>query len=135
MKSQVIFDRAQIQQCVVELAVQISRDYRGQDVVLVGLLKGCVPFISDLGAQLEFIKESGEGVGDVYLDYMMISSYHDKHEPGALRLERDIEFPVKGVLSHLPAEPVVVGKPLEGANHLVSKMCYQPKSSCVPSSY
>ena len=97
MKPNVIFDRAQIQHRVAQLADHISRDYRGRDIVLVGLLKGCVPFIADLGAQLEFIKESGDGVGDVYLDYMIVSSYHDKHEPGALRLERDIEFPVKGM--------------------------------------
>ena len=38
---------------VLELAAEVSRDYRGKDLVLIGVLKGAVFFLSDLMRHLE----------------------------------------------------------------------------------
>jgi len=44
----VLLTREQIARRVAELGEQISRDYQGRDLVLLGVLKGCVVFLADL---------------------------------------------------------------------------------------
>lgn len=44
----VLIDEVKIQRRVVELGIQITRDYAGREPVLVGVLKGCLVFLSDL---------------------------------------------------------------------------------------
>ena len=48
---------------VSELAAEISRDYAGKDLVLVGVLKGAVFFLSDLMRQLEIPNRFAIGYG------------------------------------------------------------------------
>ncbi len=95
----VLFSGEQIQQRVRELAVAISRQHRGQDIVLVGLLKGAFMFLRDLGAVLEQIKTANiadcPGVGKVFVEFLSVSSYNDGHTSGDLKLEMDIRRPVK----------------------------------------
>lgn len=43
-----LFTEKQIQQRVAELAAQIDHDYKGQTLVLCGILKGSIPFLADL---------------------------------------------------------------------------------------
>ncbi len=90
----ILFSEPEIQDRVRELAVQISHDYRGQDVVLVGLLKGAFMFLRDLGVALERIKETGEGVHDIYIEFLSIGSYGDGQQSGALELKMDTRRPV-----------------------------------------
>jgi len=49
-----------------ELGAQISKDYAGKELILVGLLKGSVPFLAELSKHIDI---------DVYFDYMDVSSY------------------------------------------------------------
>ena len=44
----VLFTEAQIQQRVAELGAQISQDYAGKDLIVVGVLKGVLFFLADL---------------------------------------------------------------------------------------
>ena len=44
----VLFDRRQIAVRVSELGAEISRDFAGQDILLVGVLKGAAVFLADL---------------------------------------------------------------------------------------
>ena len=44
----VLVTKEQIAAKVKELGAQITKDYEGQDVVLVGILKGAMPFLCDL---------------------------------------------------------------------------------------
>lgn len=44
----VLFTEKQIQQRILEIARQIEADYEGKSIVLCGVLKGCIPFLSDL---------------------------------------------------------------------------------------
>jgi hypoxanthine phosphoribosyltransferase len=47
-----LFTEKQIQQRVAELAAQIDHDYKGQTLVLCGILKGSIPFLADLMRRL-----------------------------------------------------------------------------------
>ncbi|MEZ4514307.1 MAG: hypoxanthine phosphoribosyltransferase [Chloroflexota bacterium] len=86
--SQILFTAEQIQARVVAIGQQISRDYAGQNPLLVGVLKGVVPFMADLLRAITI---------PVEVDFMAITSYSAaaRHE-GMVRLEKDLEVPVNG---------------------------------------
>ena len=48
----VLITREQIAQRVAEMGAEINRDYAGQSVILLGVLKGAAIFLSDLSRQL-----------------------------------------------------------------------------------
>ena len=54
---ELLLDQAEIKKIVAELAERINRDYEGQTVVLVGILKGCVVFLADLMRRLRLPTE------------------------------------------------------------------------------
>ncbi len=69
--SHVLISSEEIDDITTRLAGEISRDYEGKNLVLLGILKGSVPFMSDLmrkitlPAELEFMKVSSYGSGTV----------------------------------------------------------------------
>ena len=63
---EILIDEAALQARIVELGVEISADYAGRDLLLVGVLKGAVFFMADLMRELSVPCE---------IDFMAISSY------------------------------------------------------------
>src|SRR5579884_1710838 len=75
-----------IQAKVAELGARITEDYRGKSVLLLGTLKGAVPFIADLARAIDLPLE---------LDYMAISSYgNSTQSSGVVRILKDLEGPI-----------------------------------------
>jgi hypoxanthine phosphoribosyltransferase len=73
---------------VAELGSEISRDYAGRDLVLIGVLKGAVPFLADLMRALEV---------DCEVDYMAVSSYGSSTDSsGVVRILKDLDAPIAG---------------------------------------
>jgi hypoxanthine phosphoribosyltransferase len=73
---------------VSELAQEVSRDYRGRDLLLVCVLKGAVFFAADLMRQLEIPCE---------LDFMAVASYGSATDSsGVVRIIKDLEAPIEG---------------------------------------
>jgi hypoxanthine phosphoribosyltransferase len=73
---------------VGELGAEISRDYAGRDVVLVGVLKGAVLFISDLMRQMDLTVE---------VDFMAVASYGSATKSsGVVRILKDLDCPIQG---------------------------------------
>src|SRR5439155_16687490 len=71
---------------IVELGEQISRGYHGKNLLLLGTLKGAVPFIADLARAVHLPLE---------IDYMAISSYgNSTHSSGVVRILKDLEGPI-----------------------------------------
>ena len=62
---EILFTQEQISERCKELGAQISKDYEGKKILLIGLLKGSIPFLAELSKYIE---------GDVYFDYMSVSS-------------------------------------------------------------
>jgi len=73
---------------VRELAAEISRDYEGRDLLLIGVLKGAVFFLSDLMRHLEVECE---------VDFMAVSSYGSSTDSsGIVRILKDLDAPIEG---------------------------------------
>jgi hypoxanthine phosphoribosyltransferase len=84
----VLICEEQLQRRVVELAAEVSRDYDGKDVLLLGILKGAVFFLSDLMRQLEIPAE---------VDFMAIASYGSSTKSsGVVRILKDLDRPIDG---------------------------------------
>jgi hypoxanthine phosphoribosyltransferase len=76
-----------LQAKVAALGEQITRDYKGKPLLLLGTLKGAVPFIADLARAIELPLE---------VDYMAISSYgNSTHSSGVVRILKDLEGPIE----------------------------------------
>jgi len=65
---EVLYSEAQIRDRILELGAQITRDYEGKDLVLVGVLKGSCVFMADL---MRVIDQK------LTIDFMAVSSYKD----------------------------------------------------------
>ena len=84
--AQILITEEQIQARVAELAKQVARDYRGKNLLLLGTLKGAVPFIGDLARAIDLPLE---------IDYMAISSYgNTTQSSGVVRILKDLEGPI-----------------------------------------
>ena len=85
---EVLISEEELKQRVAELGKQISEDYRGEDVVLVCVLKGAVMFFSDLARHI---------TGNVTLDFISCSSYGSSTvSSGVVRILKDLDRPVEG---------------------------------------
>lgn len=85
---EVLFSKSQIAERVREIGAQISADYAGTSIVLIGVLKGAAIFLSDLARAIEV---------DNTFDFVAVSSYgRAKVSSGAVRLIKDIDNPIEG---------------------------------------
>lgn len=116
----VLFSKAQIKARVKSLARAINRDYKGKDLVIVGILKGSFMFLADLMRELNIATE---------LDFLSVSSYEGDKSSGMVKLHFDIRRDIKGRNVLLADDIVDTGFSLVWArNHLLAK---EPKSLSV----
>lgn len=84
----ILFTQQQIAERVRAIGAQISADYQGKSIVLIGVLKGAAIFLSDLARAIEV---------DNTFDFVAVSSYgRGKVSSGAVRLIKDIDDPIDG---------------------------------------
>ena len=82
----------QIKKRVNQLAEQISKDYKGKELLLVGVLKGAVPFTADL---MRGLYENG--FDDMEVDFIDVSSYGKGTESSRQpRIVKDLEEDIEG---------------------------------------
>ncbi len=82
----VLFSPEQLQTRISELGTQISKDYQGKSLLLVGVLRGVVFFITDLMRAIRIPLE---------VDIMSVSSYStDSRDMGFVRLVKDLEISI-----------------------------------------
>ncbi len=85
---EVLIPADKLQQRVREIGDAISRDYAGRDPILVGVLKGVVPFIADLLRAITI---------PVEIDFMAVASYSSEaRNQGMVRLEKDLSLSITG---------------------------------------
>lgn len=71
-----------------ELGNKITNDYQDKDLLLIGLLKGCNPFMADLARNINLPLE---------VAYMVVSSYHGGTESTLeVQIKYDLEIPIRG---------------------------------------
>lgn len=77
-----------VQAKIRELAAQITKDYAGRDVTLIGVMKGSVFFLVDLAKAIDL---------PVTIELMGVSSYHGGTETtGEVRITHDVSKPLHG---------------------------------------
>jgi len=85
---QVLIDDDRLQDRIAELGSEISADYAGRDLLLVGVLKGAVFFMADLMRRLTMPCE---------IDFMAISSYGAATDSsGVVRILKDLDINIEG---------------------------------------
>ena len=86
--SKVLLDEDAVATRVAELGAEISNDYEGRDLLLVGVLKGAVFFMADLMRHLTVPCE---------VDFMAISSYGAATDSsGVVRILKDLDINIEG---------------------------------------
>jgi hypoxanthine phosphoribosyltransferase len=94
----VLISREQIAERVAALGAEITRDYAGQAIIFVGVLKGAAIFLSDLARSVQL---------DSTFDFIGVSSYGNRPSPdqelksgwdstGEVRLTKDVDHSMKG---------------------------------------
>jgi hypoxanthine phosphoribosyltransferase len=85
---EVLIEEETLQRRVIELGDEISHDYGGRDLLLVGVLKGAVFFMADLMRRLTIPCE---------IDFMAISSYGaGTDSSGVVRILKDLDINIEG---------------------------------------
>ncbi|MDR2828501.1 MAG: hypoxanthine phosphoribosyltransferase [Acholeplasmatales bacterium] len=110
--SRVLFSKRKINRIVKKLANKITADYKDKNPVLVGMLKGCNPFISDLVKKLDFPLE---------ISYMIASSYKGTTSTGSvdIKLETDISLEGRNVI--IIEDIIDTGTTLSNIKKILSK--------------
>jgi hypoxanthine phosphoribosyltransferase len=77
-----------LQHRVRQLGAEITRDYEGKDLLLIGVLKGAVFFLADLMRHIEAPCE---------VDFMAVASYGSATDSsGVVRILKDLDTPIEG---------------------------------------
>lgn len=85
---EILLDEAVLKARIKEMGEQISEDYHGKDLVLVGVLKGSVMFMADLMKEITIACS---------MDFMAVSSYGNSTETsGVVRILKDLDFQIEG---------------------------------------
>lgn len=85
--SQVLISADEIHRRTLELGKAIAQDYAGHNPLLVGVLKGVVPFMADLMRAITI---------PVEVDYLAVAGYSGAQQHGIVRLEKDLALPIAG---------------------------------------
>ena len=109
----ILITEEQIKNRVAELGKQITEDYKGKDLVFVGVLKGVVVFFSDLVRAVDLPCE---------FDFMWVSSYQGTNSTGKLMVKRDVSADLKDRHVVILEDIFDTGNSLEFTyNHLLTK--------------
>lgn len=87
--TKILVTREEIAEAVKKLGAQITKDYQGRDLMIIGILKGAVVFYSDLIREIDL---------PLRTDFMAVSSYGSATKSsGVVQLRKDLDRPVEGM--------------------------------------
>jgi hypoxanthine phosphoribosyltransferase len=84
---EILISPVELETRVRALGRKISRDYRGQSLVIVGVLKGVTFFLADLARQIK---------APFIIDYLDLQRYSGAQPRERVRIVRDIDYPIEG---------------------------------------
>ena len=84
----VLFTREQIEDRAVEIGEQITADYNGKEILLVGILTGCVMWMAEIMKSIDL---------DASIDFMYVSSYGSAtRSSGVVKIIKDLTMDIEG---------------------------------------
>ncbi|MBP1764529.1 MAG: hypoxanthine phosphoribosyltransferase [Firmicutes bacterium] len=85
---EVLFSEEQLAARVKELGAQLTQDYAGQEILMIGVLRGAIIFMADLARAVQV---------PVVFDFMAVSSYGSStSSTGVVRILKDLDEDVEG---------------------------------------
>lgn len=79
----ILISEEELKKRIKELGQQLTEEYRGKDLLIIGVLKGCVLFLSDLAREIKL---------PLAMDFMVVSSYgKSTKSSGVVRIIKDLE--------------------------------------------
>jgi hypoxanthine phosphoribosyltransferase len=124
-----IYAAEEIAAAVERLAAQIAADYRGQPLVLLGVLKGALCLTADLARVLA---GKADGPSEILVDYLFVARYGASGKTGgAARLEADASLPLGGMNVVIVDGIVDKGLTLEYLRTLLAQRRPATLRSCV----
>lgn len=87
-KPKVLISEAELKKRIAELSEQVNRDYAGQDLVTICILKGGIVFYVDMIRKIQL---------PLTCEFLAVSSYgHEKKSSGEVKLVFDVQYPLHG---------------------------------------
>lgn len=83
----VLVSERQIKKIANKLGKQISKDYKNKDLIVVGLLKGCAPFMMELIKHITI---------PLQMDFVQVSSYEGTKSTNNVKFKKDLETNIEG---------------------------------------
>ena len=84
---EILYDEEALRKKIKEMGKKISEDYKGKDLILIGVLKGSVIFMADLMKEINI---------PCNMDFMAVSSYGNSSETsGVVRILKDLDFEIE----------------------------------------
>lgn len=111
----------EIKQIVERLGTQISKDYQGRNPLFIGLLKGCIPFMSDLLKYVDI---------DCTLEYMKVSSYSGTESTGVVTVKGGLPI-VEGREIILIDDILDTGRTLDSVRKMLMEAGAKSVTICV----
>lgn len=114
----ILVTKEQIAARVKEIGEQITRDFEGESVLMVGILRGAVVFFSELVKNVDL---------DVRFDFMVVSSYGASSvTSGEVRIIKDLSQPIEGMNVLIIEDIIDTGHTLKNLKKLL--LTRNPKS-------
>jgi hypoxanthine phosphoribosyltransferase len=114
----VLISKEALEARISEMAKQIDSDLNGESVILIGVLKGSIHFLSDLGRSL---------ASDTEIDFLQTSSYHGgKSSTGIVQIRKDLDINIEDLNVIIVEDIVDTGITLSHLRELLSTR--KPKS-------
>ena len=107
---EVLISQQEIAERCKEIGAQISRDYEGCVPVIIGLLKGSVPFMAELLKNITI---------DCEIEFMAVSSYSGVESMGDVKIVKDLDRSIVGRDVLIVEDIVDTGKTLEKVKELL----------------
>lgn len=84
---EILFAEDELRTKIREIGTKVSEDYKGKELMLVGILKGSVPFMADLMKEITI---------PCTMDFMAVSSYGNSTKTsGVVRILKDLDFEIE----------------------------------------
>ena len=103
---EILISKEQIEKKAIELGQQLNEAYAGKRPILLGLLKGSIPFMGDLMKSMDIPAQ---------IEFMDVSSYHGTESTGQVKILKDVDTSVDG-------RHVLIVEDIVDTGHTLSKV-------------